>query len=433
MSVPLRARQILGNALRPTLCVGAALAIWAGCSVTSPTCATLSCDAEGNCINPQPALPLCSTASGGSNGTTSLGGTDGESGGTSRVSGGTGTSTGGTALSMGGASTGGSLAAGGTFAAGGGGGQSAVGASGGAAGTTSTAGTAGTSTGGKTSGGSSGSGGSGNPGGGENEGGAFFMAPAGGANDGGAALKLGRPDLGHDAKIAYRVPPVPERRTAEAFCCARQGRRNHLRGVKSLRVGAAPHPSSKHLKLHTIRFAARGPATACLVLPDAGQNCGATVEVESVGFWSPPKTKRLVAALTLGWLSVFVVGCGNTQPSGLSDSPTQGHLDPRDPCATPNTGCQCAEPQRVVECGNVQRQAEGQVWCSVGHRTCGGDKTWGDCQVESLRVQPATPGDQSSQALGNAGVQRQPVRSVLPASRRFWLGPRSASWAATDG
>jgi hypothetical protein len=121
-----------------------------------------------------------------------------------------------------------------------------------------------------------------------------------------------------------------------------------------------------------------------------------------VGFRSSPKAKRLVGTLTLGVLGLFAAGCGNDKPNGLADAPEQGHLDPRDACATPNAGCACDEPARVVECGQVQRQAKGQVWCSVGHRTCSGDGTWGECDVEGLRLLPDPAPAQNTQVLGSA-------------------------------
>jgi hypothetical protein len=119
-----------------------------------------------------------------------------------------------------------------------------------------------------------------------------------------------------------------------------------------------------------------------------------------LGSWTPPKAKRLFRALTLGALALLSVSCSDSARKGVDSDPDQpGHLDPRDLCATPNAGCECSEPSRVVECGQVQRQAGGQVWCSVGHRTCEGE-TWGECEVEGLRVLPAPGPSQSEQALG---------------------------------
>jgi hypothetical protein len=103
------------------------------------------------------------------------------------------------------------------------------------------------------------------------------------------------------------------------------------------------------------------------------------------------KTKRLLAALTLGLAGLFVAGCGDDKPSGVGTAADRGELPDSDPCLTPNDGCDCQVPERVVECGSVSRQAGGQVWCSVGHRVCGADRTWGSCEVEELRLLE-TPG-----------------------------------------
>lgn len=121
-----------------------------------------------------------------------------------------------------------------------------------------------------------------------------------------------------------------------------------------------------------------------------------------MGSRTAPKTKRLIAGLTLGLASLFGIGCGSdAKPGGFADSADQGHYDPRDICATPNAGCECSDHGRVVECGSVQRQANGQVWCSVGHRTCG-PETWGDCEVEGLKVLPAPDAGSTPQALGTS-------------------------------
>ncbi|HVY30025.1 MAG TPA: PA14 domain-containing protein [Polyangiaceae bacterium] len=119
-----------------------------------------------------------------------------------------------------------------------------------------------------------------------------------------------------------------------------------------------------------------------------------------MGPWTAPKTKRLLAGLTLGLGSLFGIGCGNdAQPGGVADGPSQRHYDPRDICATPNAGCECDDPGRVVDCGSVSRRSGGRVWCSVGHRTCG-PETWGDCEVEGLKVVDEPDPGAAPQALG---------------------------------
>lgn len=120
-----------------------------------------------------------------------------------------------------------------------------------------------------------------------------------------------------------------------------------------------------------------------------------------MGPWSPLKTQ--IGALVLALGALLASGCGSEKPKGVADQPTQGtHIDPRDSCATPNAGCSCDDLNRVVECGQVQRQAGGQTWCSVGHRTCAADGTWGDCEVEGLKVLPAATPGQRTQSLGSA-------------------------------
>lgn len=111
------------------------------------------------------------------------------------------------------------------------------------------------------------------------------------------------------------------------------------------------------------------------------------------------KTKRLIAALTLGLAGLFVAGCGDDKPGGVGSLVDPSQLPDSDPCRTPNTGCDCDMPERVVDCGNVEREAAGQVWCAAGHRVCGADGSWGECQVEELRLLPPPTG-QGAQALG---------------------------------
>lgn len=119
-----------------------------------------------------------------------------------------------------------------------------------------------------------------------------------------------------------------------------------------------------------------------------------------MGAWSRTETK-LVSALAVV-LSTLVAACGNDKPAGVADQPNQGHVDPRDACATPNAGCACHTPDRVVECGQVQRQSGGQTWCSIGHRSCGDDGLWSDCEIEGLQVLKTPSSGQRAQALGKA-------------------------------
>jgi hypothetical protein len=120
-----------------------------------------------------------------------------------------------------------------------------------------------------------------------------------------------------------------------------------------------------------------------------------------VGSWSSPKTKRLLGALTLGLIGLFVPGCGDGRPGGVSGDSDGRPFEASDRCATPNVGCECDVPKRVVECGSVQRHAEGQTWCTIGHRTCSTSGAWGECEVEELTLlQKPEEGDEQVQALG---------------------------------
>jgi hypothetical protein len=151
----------------------------------------------------------------------------------------------------------------------------------------------------------------------------------------------------------------------------------------------------------------RGAASARsarVVLAGGAAKIAALVWRFLVGRWCSPNSKRLLGALTLGLLGFFVTGCGEGQPGGVAGDPGRKGVDTSDRCATPNTGCACDVPKRVVDCGTVQQQAAGQTWCSVGHRVCGSEGAWGECEVEELRLLPATSGEQAPQALGTANA-----------------------------
>jgi hypothetical protein len=120
-----------------------------------------------------------------------------------------------------------------------------------------------------------------------------------------------------------------------------------------------------------------------------------------VGLRFAPRTKRTVGALALGLTALFGLGCSTDTPNGVDGDPDRQPPSGVDPCATPNEGCDCSEVGRVVECGTVQKRSGAQVWCSVGHRTCDSDGSWGKCEVEGTRVMPAAPPGQSEQALGS--------------------------------
>ena len=57
-----------------------------------------------------------------------------------------------------------------------------------------------------------------------------------------------------------------------------------------------------------------------------------------MGSRSSVKTKRLLAALSLGVAGLFVTGCGDDKPSGVGTAAERGQLPDSDPCLTPNDG-----------------------------------------------------------------------------------------------
>jgi len=122
-----------------------------------------------------------------------------------------------------------------------------------------------------------------------------------------------------------------------------------------------------------------------------------------LGSWTRPKTKRLLGAPLLVALNWLCLACGSGKPQGVSDAPPHGQFQAPDICATPNAGCDCSEPGRVVDCGVLQRKVKGQVWCAVGHRTCESG-TWGECQAEGVKVLPATAPGTKEEALGAANA-----------------------------
>ena len=63
-------------------------------------------------------------------------------------------------------------------------------------------------------------------------------------------------------------------------------------------------------------------------------------------------------------------------PDGQSLPP---QADIVDACVTPNTGCACDEPGRVVNCGEVVARSDQYVSCSMGSRTCDSNGKWGTC------------------------------------------------------
>jgi hypothetical protein len=92
---------------------------------------------------------------------------------------------------------------------------------------------------------------------------------------------------------------------------------------------------------------------------------------------------RLASGLMLVALALNA-GCEEKlRPTGLTDRPplsTAPGRTPVDPCATPQTGCDCDEGD-VAECGEVTATYDDYVTCSMGRRTCT-DSVWGECKGE---------------------------------------------------
>ena len=96
-------------------------------------------------------------------------------------------------------------------------------------------------------------------------------------------------------------------------------------------------------------------------------------------------------------------GCGGGELEGVDGSSPRAGLLPPDPCNTPHEGCACDSPGEVVDCGTVQRRSGEQVWCSLGHRSCGAEGKWSECASEVIREISVPGGDQAAQALGMRG------------------------------
>lgn len=90
-------------------------------------------------------------------------------------------------------------------------------------------------------------------------------------------------------------------------------------------------------------------------------------------------------ALTASFVTLFVavtavlatvpISCSQSSPAASGSS---GLPPDTDTCAVPNTGCECNQPGRTVECGKVESRDGDYVSCSMGKRVCDGAR-WGEC------------------------------------------------------
>lgn len=97
------------------------------------------------------------------------------------------------------------------------------------------------------------------------------------------------------------------------------------------------------------------------------------------------KTKRTSFQTLVTILAGLALWACGASPRAASaeldgDAPAQSDGDGFDPCVKQGTGCACAEPGKVIECGTIKRKVGNYEICSYGYRTCGDDKRWGECE-----------------------------------------------------
>ena len=108
----------------------------------------------------------------------------------------------------------------------------------------------------------------------------------------------------------------------------------------------------------------------------------------------------LSAGTAVAFVTALVVACGTNDPGAAGD----GKLPTATYCGTPNEGCPCDEPGKIVDCGSVKIQSGDQVSCSMGTRTCEAGR-WGACNgnhivVKTVSVTPTdVSGDLRTMAL----------------------------------
>ena len=89
--------------------------------------------------------------------------------------------------------------------------------------------------------------------------------------------------------------------------------------------------------------------------------------------------KTGVGAVVASFLVVIglVAACAGERPKAGSDERDRQSTGAAQ-CVTPNEGCPCDEPGKLVECGKVKYQSGDYVACQMGKRTCAGGR-WGAC------------------------------------------------------
>lgn len=126
-------------------------------------------------------------------------------------------------------------------------------------------------------------------------------------------------------------------------------------------------------------------------------------------------SKGVAAAHASVWRGVgalvllpLALACSKGSRDGLADdgqhTPSQTSTDP---CASPNTGCACDEPGKVVSCGEVVARSEQYVSCSMGNRTCSDKGKWGECVGQQVITV-------NSWQVPGAKTQTQPAGMAAP-------------------
>ena len=129
-----------------------------------------------------------------------------------------------------------------------------------------------------------------------------------------------------------------------------------------------------------------------------------------------PARRRDGALVVRVCLCVFLLlsGCGQHDEAvlGLGVS-VPGRGQGVKACATPQAGCTCAEPGRVVPCGQTTARDTGSVTCEVGERTCS-EGVWGDCVADHTRVQAVKPAAAVGSGLRTLGFAASSVSCDEP-------------------
>ncbi len=98
--------------------------------------------------------------------------------------------------------------------------------------------------------------------------------------------------------------------------------------------------------------------------------------------------------------TLTTMGC-STRPGLSEGNEILGTALPPEACTTPNEGCPCSEPGRVVDCGHLTEKHGSYVTCSLGKRTCGA--TWGACTSDRITQKSVSGGAFGGLHASNVG------------------------------